>query len=330
MNSAKSTPGRRLSVLVTGASGFIGGALFQRLREMGLDVHGLARRELELPGYRVHDLVRPIPVDQFAPVDVVVHAAARSSPWGSRRQFEAQNVTATRHVLDYCRLTGFPKLIFISSSSVYYRACDQIAMTEDTPMPEQSVNRYAATKRLGEQLISHYEGAWVIVRPRAVFGPGDTVLLPRVLRAARAGKLPLLTRYGEDVIGDLIYVDNLVDYIVTAIQRAEIAGCSYNLTNNDPVSIFTFLLDILTQLEIPAPSKRVSVKSVMRFAALVEVFYSLFRPGLEPPITRFGVHVFAYSKTFDVSRSIADMGPPRVSMEEGVRRTVEWIRQVEV
>ncbi|MGD9128787.1 MAG: NAD(P)-dependent oxidoreductase [Planctomycetia bacterium] len=312
------------SVLVTGSSGFIGGVLHRRFQELGFDTVGIGRRKIDLPGYISHDLQDPLP-EGFGPFDVVVHAAARSSPWGSRHQFEVNNVEATRRLLDYCRLHGRPRFVFISSSSVYYRPGHQFDITETDPPAEKPVNRYAASKIQAEALVREYPGPWVILRPRAVFGPGDTVLFPRILAAARAGRLPRLVSPDRPAVGDLIYIDNLIDMIVEAATRDDILG-EFNLTNDQPIEIMGLLLDIFSRLSIPKPTRQVSTRSAMRFAALLEGIYGLLMPWREPPITRFGVHVFAYSKTFDVTKMLNTFGRPKVSIETGVERLVDWIQ----
>jgi nucleoside-diphosphate-sugar epimerase len=282
------------------------------------------RRILELPGYISQDLTRPLPED-FGPFDVVVHAAARSSPWGSRRLFEAANVEATRRLLDHCRSHGRPRFVFISSSSVYYRTAHQFNMTEDDPQAAKPINHYAASKIRAEQLVQQYPGPWAILRPRAVFGPGDTVLFPRILAAARAGRLPRLVSPDGPVLGDVIYIDNLVDMIVKVATRDDISG-EFNLTNNQPVPVVDFLLGILSQLSIPTPTREVSTRSAMLFAVLLESVYATLMPWREPPITRFGVHVFAYSKTFNVAKMLKTLGSPKVSLETGVERFVQWVK----
>jgi nucleoside-diphosphate-sugar epimerase len=312
-------------ILITGASGFIGGQLFERFRAMEWRATGLGRREMPLGSYIRHDLTQPLP--EFGePFDVVVHAAARSSPWGSRREFARQNVEATQHVIDYCQAHGRPRLIFISSSSVFYRSGHQHGITEETSMPEKAVNHYAATKQAAEERVKRYEGNWVILRPRAVFGPHDTVLLPRILEAARAGRLPRLVSPGGPATGDVIYIDNLVDCIAHAAEAPAIGGC-FNLTNAEPVVIETFLFDLFQRLGIPEPRRRVSVRTAMLAAGALELVHALFLPRREPSITRFGIHVFAYSKTFDVSKMLTTMGTPRVPLAEGVERTVAWLRE---
>ncbi len=256
---------------------------------------------------------------------MIVHGAARSSPWGSRRDFERDNVVATRRVIDHGRANGLPRLIFLSSSSVLYEDRHQWNLTEETPLAARPVNTYAATKQQAETLVRQYPGPWVILRPRAVVGPGDTVLLPRILRAAEAGRLPLLTS-PEPVVGDLIYIDNLTDCVEKAATDPAIRGV-YNLTNAEPVPILAWLLELFQRLEIPTPTRRVPVSRALWAAWLLEWAYTLLPLGKEPPITRFGVHVFAYSKTFDVRKMLADMGQPLVSLREGMERIVAALKR---
>lgn len=313
-------------VLITGSSGFIGGQLVERFRFASWKTIGLSRRANSKTTDIVRDLQQPLPSSLNANYDVVIHAAARSNPWGTRSQYDNDNVQGTQHVLEFCQRNGHPKLVYLSSSSVYYRNEHQWNLNEDSPLADQFVNQYASTKREGELLVEQYPGPWSILRPRAVFGPGDTVLLPRILRAAQQGRLPLLTTSDGPVIGDLIYITNLVDCIENVAETPEILG-TFNLTNDAPVPIHDFLFDVFDQLKIPRPRRKVSATTAMRLAGGLELFHRLFLPSVEPAITRFGVHVFRYSKTFDVSRMKSIFGSPKIDLETAKRLTVEWFRQ---
>jgi 2-alkyl-3-oxoalkanoate reductase len=313
-----------VNLLVTGASGFVGGKLVARAREAGgWRVFGVGRRVLAERDYASIDLSRPFEL-AFDP-DVVVHAAARSSPWGSRGEFLRHNVAATQRVIEWCEAHGRPKLLYISSSSVFYRNEHQFGLTEASPIGPAFVNTYAETKFLGEQLVRRYAGPWAILRPRAVFGPDDTVLFPRILRAARRGRLPEFTTDGPPATGDLIYIDSLTDYILRAARDPAIAG-DFNLTNAEPVAIIGLLLEIFSALGIAPPSRRLPVRRALALAGALEAVYRALPFLGEPPITRFGVGVFAYSKTFDVGKSLAALGPPSVALREGVARFVAWQR----
>jgi nucleoside-diphosphate-sugar epimerase len=310
-----------MKLLLTGASGFVGGSLWRAALASGHQVTAVGRRPLAKAGYHSIDLARGLPLEDRP--DAVVHAAARSSPWGTRREYASQNVEATRQVVEFCRRSGWPHLVFISSGAVMYEKRHQIDMDEDTPLPPQAINAYARTKRAAESIVMAYPGPWTIVRPRAVFGPGDTVVFPRILHAARAGRLPRIES-AAPVMGDLIYIDTLVDYLLKIIVRR--SRGLYILTNNEPVPILDFLGNVLSRLGLPVPQKRVRVERVMRAAALIERVYSLLPFLGEPPLTQFGVSVFAYSKTFRIAKALRDLGPPSISLTEGVNRFVAWQR----
>ena len=318
----------RPSILITGASGFIGGQLFRRFQELGWSVHGIGRRALQVEGYTACDLTQPIAnaiVEQLRGVDVILHAAARSSPWGRRRDFQQANVGATRHMVELARRLQCKKFIFLSSSSVYYLPRDQFDLSEKSPHAQPAVNLYAESKQQAEAFVREYEGRWCILRPRAVYGVGDTVLFPRILASAAAGRLPLLVRQGSPAVGDLLSIDNLVDICVQAAHRLDVVG-EYNLTDNQAVEIVPFLLDVFDRLGIPRPTRQVSTRFAFRLAWILEMVHALALPTREPPITRFGVHVFAYSKTFDVSRMLQTFGTPRQTVDRAVEQFVNWVK----
>jgi len=289
-----------------------------------LEIVGLGRRAAALGNYIQADLTQPLTLD-WKP-DVVIHAAARSSPWGALAEFRLQNVLATQNVVDFCAAQGVPKLVYISSSSVFYREEDQYGITEECPIALPFINAYAHTKYEGEEVVRQFAGDAIILRPRAVFGPHDTVLFPRILRAAREGRMAAITREGSPAIGDLIFVDSLCDYILRAALLPGLTG-AINLTNAEPVEIEAFIANIFQKLGLPPVTRRTSRSRALMLASLTEAFYRIFRPENEPPLTRFGVGALAFSKTFDVKKCLHVLGPPSVSMENGVTRFVAWQKQ---
>ena len=288
-----------------------------------LSMLGVGRRSVPMANYCRADLSRPFDLD-FQP-DVVIHAAALSSPWGSPDDYQRHNIQATRNVLDFCAARAYPRLVYISSSSVFYRNQHQFDLHEGSPIGPSFVNEYAATKYAGEELVHQYAGEHIVLRPRAVFGPGDTVLFPRILAAARRNRLPLFVSDGAPAKGDLIYIDSLCDYIMRTVTLAHPAP-AYNVTNAQPVVLQEFLAEVFKRLAIPLPKRRVHVHTAMRAATVTEWLYRTLRLAGEPPVTRFGVGVFAYSKTFDVSLAVRDLGPPSVPLAEGFERFIDWQR----
>lgn len=311
-----------MKLLLTGASGFIGGRFMQRFRGTpGLDLLGVGRRAMADADYRAVDLSRPFDLD-FAP-DVVIHAAALSSPFAPRREYLRHNVDATRHMIDWCRAHGLPKLIYISSSSVHYRPRDQLGIREDDPIGPAFANTYAETKAAGETLVRDYPGAWTILRPRAVFGPGDTVLFPRLLAAAERGRLPRIVRDGPPAVGDLISVDALADYMLRAAQRPDAVG-AFNLSHGEPVEMQAFIADIFRRLDLPPPTRTVSYRVARTAAHAAELAWTLLPLRGEPPVTRFGIDVLSFSKTFDTAKARAVLGAPSQTLAEGADAFVAW------
>lgn len=314
-----------MRVLLTGSNGFLGGQVVTAAHARGWEVVGLGRAATSstpVDAYVRHDLAEPLPVGAVpGDVDAVIHCAALASPWAPPRAFVAANVDGTRNVVRWAAAHGHPHLVHVSSSSVLYRDTDQLDLTEDSPVPPdpEQINVYARTKRISERVVDRYAGPHVVLRPRAVFGAGDTVLLPRILRLARGGVLPLLERPGRPPVRiDLTDVQTAAHYLVEAVER-RVQGL-YHLTNAEPVELYPFLLGVLRRLGAEPRTVRVPPGLVRAFAGVGEQVSATLLGWREPPLTRFGVSVLSQSKTFDVSRTLRDLGRPAVSLDEGVER----------
>lgn len=339
-----------MRILITGVSGFVGGALGRHLREThGFEVVGVSRGQPR-PGacdvFRSIDLSTPrsleaarFDADQLGlprlgrgalrtgPLDAIVHAAGHVTPWARPDDYERHTVQATANVIALALQARVPQLVYISSSSVFYRDGDQLGITESTTLPATPINAYASAKRRAEDLVRASAAASgmtaTILRPRAVFGAGDTVLFPRLLRAAKVRMLPRFTRTdGSRAIGDLVSIDNLVRYIDVALER-RIAG-DFNLTDGRPVDIYEFLATVLGRFGLPPTRWTLPANVAMRLAAGLELASAKLAGWREPPITRFGVGVLSQSKTFDIAKARAALGPPQVDTEAAVDRFVQW------
>jgi len=313
--------------LLTGCNGFVGGAVAADALSRGWQVVGLGRQPAPahpVTSYVRHDLSAPLPRDAVpGQIDAVVHAAALASPWAPPRAFVAANVDGTKHVARWAADHGAPPLVHVSSTSVLYRDADQTGLTEDAPVPpdDEQINVYSRTKSIAERVVAHYPGPLVVVRPRAVFGAGDTVLLPRIIAAARRGVLPVLEPAdGPPVVVDLAVVQTVAHYIIEAIER-QVTGL-FHLTNAEPVELYPLLTDILDRLGLDVRLQRVPVGLARTLAGTAELFSATLMGWAEPPLTRFGVSALSQSRTFDVSRTLATLGPPAVSVAEGVEAVV--------
>src|SRR5512139_212761 len=263
-------------VAVTGASGFLGGRLCQRLTSLGAEVHGFGRRspsEVSLPGvhYRSWDISRG-PLRDAPQVDVVVHCAGTVTDWGPRALFAGCHVDGTRHVL-----SSFPepaKLVHVSSASVYDPHRPKVNVREDAALPSRYLNDYAETKARAEAIVRTRPKSFIL-RPHAIYGPGDTVLMPRILAAHRMGRL-LAVGDGKNHLS-LTHGDNLVDAIVLAIEAARRgdAGGIFNIADAFPYRLDDALHAALRANGLPPRILYVPRTVGWRVGSVLEVAFKL-------------------------------------------------------
>lgn len=330
-------------IVVTGATGFLGGALARHLAATRpwQQVLGLGRdpergRALQAQGVRflALDLTDEAAVHRaLRGADTVVHCAALSSPWGRREAFVAANIVATGHVVGACVARQVRRLVHISTPGIYHDGAPHRGIREDHPLPARPVNDYAATKLAAERLVFERCAAGGVsalaLRPRAIFGPGDSAILPRLAQALRAGRL---RRIGdENCMVDLSYIDNVVDATVLAMDASwRLGGRAYNISNGEPVAIWRVIDRLADALSLPRPRKRVPKPLALALAGAVEAFHRRLRPDVEPPLLRYGVELLSVDMTLDISRAREELGySPRVGMDEALDKTLRDLARAE-
>ncbi|MFK3649350.1 NAD-dependent epimerase/dehydratase family protein [Lysobacter enzymogenes] len=330
-------------IVVTGATGFLGGALARHLaatrpwqQVVGLGRDAQRGRALQAQGVEFHalDLTDEAAVHRILRgADTVVHCAALSSPWGRREAFVAANLTATEHVVAACIARQVRRLVHISTPGIYHDGAPHRGIREDQPLPATPVNDYAATKLAAERVVFERCAAAGVsalaLRPRAIFGPGDSAILPRLAQALRAGKLPRIG--SEDCQVDLSYIDNVVDACVLAMDASwRLGGRVYNISNGEPVAIWNVIDRLADALSLPRPRKRMPKPLALALASAVEAFHRRFRPDTEPALLRYGVELLSVDMTLDISRARDELGyRPRVNMDDALNKTLHELARAE-
>jgi nucleoside-diphosphate-sugar epimerase len=320
-----------MRVLVTGGTGFLGQHVAtrqlregHRVRLLGRDFGQLdatlaASAEHARADLRDHEAVGAA----CESMDAVVHSGALSAPWGPRALFAAVNVGGTRAVVAGCRRHGVARLVHISSPAVVFTGRDHVGTTEAAPYPRRFTSAYASSKAAAERVVREAgDLGSVILRPKAIFGPGDRSLLPRVIAAARRGRLPQIGDGRNRV--DLTYVENVAQAVSLALVSEEALGRTYHITNDEHVELWALIREVLGRLAIPAALRPVPLPVMELAAALMEAGAAL--SGREPLLTRYSVAVLGRTQTYDIAAARRELGyRPAIGVAEGVERTIDHL-----
>lgn len=323
-----------MKTLVTGGGGFLGRYIVEQLLAQGDTVTVFSRGaypELEVLGARVMrgSLQDAAAVQKACTgMDAVFHVAAKAGLWGPWGEYYAINVTGTENVISACQKQGVPKLINTSSPSVIFDGCSQEGVNEDIPYPEHYESPYPHTKALAEQSVTQANGKSLLtvsLRPHLIIGPRDNHLLPGLLAAARARRLPQVGDGSNRV--DLTWVEDAARAHLLAAEALKpgspVAGGIYFITQGEPVTLWTWIRALLRDLNLPEPRLRLSLPVARMLGSVLESAHrSLKLPG-EPRMTRFLASELAQSHTYDISRARRDFGyHPQISMAEARTRLI--------
>ncbi|GKX62491.1 hypothetical protein SOASR032_10600 [Pragia fontium] len=330
-----------MTILVTGATHGLGRNAVEYLQQHNTPVIATGRdieqgeklRQLDVPFVQADlSMITPEQEDAlFDGVDTVWHCAAKSSPWGDYTDFFSANVTATRLLATMAGERKVKRFVHISTPSIYfnYRHFRDIP---ETFKSAKLVNHYAVTKLLAEReiqrlVLQYPDTRFIILRPRALFGPQDRVLLPRILSLLkkRRGVLPL-PRGGEALM-DMTYVMNVVHAMELATHVEPLpSGAVYNITNQQPVMLKQAVGQLLDMLNMQYRIKSVPYWLLSRVAGLMERYSGYSHR--EPAFTRYSMGALNFDMTLDSSKAQRELGYfPRYSMEQGLTLTAQWLKE---
>lgn len=316
---------RRRRVAVTGASGFVGGRAADWLEARGHEVHRFGRRspdriaEPARSTYRSWDIERG-PLADPPDVDAVVHCAGAVDDWGTFEPFRRANVDGTRHVLETWPDARF---VHVSSASVYDPNADHSHVVEEQADPADVadtervrwLNPYGRTKRMAENVVATEAARRsIILRPHAVYGPGDTQLLPRLVSRIRFGRL--VVAGDRDVRVSLTHVDNFSHAIALAIE-CDVTG-AFNVSDPTTPTLDECLRTVLRRLGHPERILWLPAAPVGALALALEAACGFGR-GPKPPITRFQLSHLTRDFVYDLTRARKELGyAPSIDLPDGL------------
>lgn len=325
--------------LVTGATGFLGSHIVERLLEDKQPVRVIVR-----PGSDTGFLDR-LPVDKVVAnledrsavekackgVETIYHAAAKTDAWGPWEEFEKQTVQITRNLADVARKVSVRRFLHISSVSVY--GC---LPTEEDTIPDVSEladidfpawNRYGMAKLHAERVLWHlYETERfpvTIIRPTCIYGPRDRITVPSIYRVLLSGRLRILGN-GENRPG-IIFVRDVADACLLAARSDQAVGQAYNCTSDEPVTQRQYLTLWANAFGHPAPSAAVPYRLAFSAASLCEYAAHLLRRRTLPSINRYGVWVMGKRPCPSVEKIRQQLGwHSGTTHYEGIGQSARW------
>jgi nucleoside-diphosphate-sugar epimerase len=319
--------GSEESAFVTGGSGFIGGRLIRRLVADGVHVRALARSDGSAAAVESHgaEAVRGDLADVEAMAAgaagcrAAYHLAANVEQWGAWEDFVRDNVTGTENVLAATQSAGVARFVHCGTEAVLIAGKPLHNVDETTPLRPDSPAPYPSTKARAEQAVRAATGdgfETVVVRPRFVWGAGDTTLLPAMVDMVKAGKFAWIG--GGKQLTDVTHVDNVVEGLVLGARKGR-AGEVYFVTDGEPVEFREFVSELLGTQGVEAPTRTIPTWVAGPLAATAEsLWHWLPLPGA-PPLTRFTYWVSSQECTINIAKARRELGyQPVVELAEGL------------
>jgi len=324
-----------MNIIVTGAGGFLGRNLANGLLSKGHKVRNFSRRNhLPLQAMGVETICGDLQnasevMAAFQGIDAVFHVASRVGIWGDYDEYYRTNVVGTGNVIKACRANGITKLIYTSTPSVVFDGNDILRADETKPYALKFYNDYSRTKTLAEQKVLQANDetlSTVALRPHQIIGPDDPHLVPRLVNAAKRGRLKIVGT-GKNLV-DVTYIQNAVEAHLLAFEKlspqSSVAGQAYFIGQERPVVLWDFINKILTRYNLSPITKRVPEKVALNMGALFEAWYRFFKINGEPPMTRFVALQFSRSHYFSHEKAKNDFGyDPKISIEQALDLTTE-------
>jgi len=323
-----------MRVLVTGGTGFTGKALVRRLLDDGHQVIALDYKEglktAELRQWGAEVVIGSVTdrgvLERLMPgVDVVHHVAAAFRELNvDDAYYRKVNVDGTRNVLDVALANGVKKVIHFSTCGVHGNV-DHPPAAEDAPI--QPADYYQQTKYEAEPVVLEYARKGlkcVILRPAAIYGPGDPERFFMIFKRVSKGFFPMFGS-GKTLYHPL-YIDNLIDASVLAMQSKRGDGETYLIADKEYVEIEKLVRGVAAALEVDLKMPHLPVWPVVAIGHIVEKACKPF--GIAPPIFPRRVDWYRQNRAFDISRAKRELGyEPRIGLQEGLRRTAVWYKE---
>jgi 2-alkyl-3-oxoalkanoate reductase len=319
-----------MKVFVTGATGFVGSALIQRLVADGATVRALVRHDTQAKQWEatgvqttVGTIGDPNEIAKAAKgCEVVFHCAGENSHRASSRSLQWINIAGTENVINAARHVGCRRVVHLSCADVTLLNQDRLNWKEDRAIAQLPINPCARSKQLAEELAlvaSRKSTEVTAVRPAWIWGPGDHTVLPDLCMEAEKGGVRLFGN-GRNLIATL-FIDNLVDALISASQASDVSGKAYCVTDGEFLDAGEFIGMLCEAVGLPAP--RTGIYTIAYFTAWIRERQKRDGPWTTDVVRR------GRSTLFDILCAVKDLDfQPRISVADGMERLRQWAEKV--
>lgn len=316
-----------MKLFLTGASGFVGQAIVNRLARDAHDLTALVLPEEALPGWETvrcirGDITRPETlVNALDGQDAVIHLAGAVGYGVSWEKCRRLNVDGTSNIVQAAAASGIRRFIHMSSVSVYGRVSG-IVLNEASAMKKIN-DPYGDTKIEAEQVVRAWEekGALdlTVIRPTMIYGPGDRLFLPKLIENLHTGRGKMIGKGDHRV--DAIHVKDAADFVALVLDRPESVGRTYNLNHPNNPDWNQFVATTAAALGVSVPHRHIPFHLALALAGLMELASRL--TGKPPRVTRYGVRNVGRPYYYSTTRMQHELGfHPKIDLLTGIRECV--------
>ncbi len=328
---------RQKTVLLTGATGFIGSATAHLLFRSGYTIHLIVRpssnlsrikdilhhchlHKIDLTDHKsVEELFSKIKIDYIFHIAGVIRG--RYSNW---EVFHNTNVETTRNLLQFAP-PDLQKFLYVSTVHTLGLQHDisRLPLTEESPYAPDSL--YARSKQEAEELVKKSGRPYVILRPAIVYGPGDrNGFVTKLIKMIEKSHTLLIPGNGENFL-HLVYITDLVKGFLQALESSQAINKTYILAGSEPIKLDTLIKKIASLLEKQRSIRYIPLWPAVMASRLIELIFKLL-PG-RPFITEAQLLTVSGNRFFSSAKAAQELGyHPEVMYHDGLKKTIEWYR----
>src|SRR5258706_6007875 len=313
-----------MRIFITGASGFIGGAIAKGLSDSH-EVHAMSRST------QSDDVIRALgatpmrcELGKVKPEDVegcelIIHCAAFVKQWGTREEFWQTTVDGTAQILEAAKKAGVSRFINIGTEAVLFYGQHMRDLDETLPYPEHTPFLYPETKAAAEKLVltaNTPNFTTISIRPRFVWGPGDNTILPVIKKAIERGMYMWIDQGRAQTV--TTHINNVVYAVTLALTRGR-GGQTYFVTDDSPTTVRKFFTTLLETQGIKMTKNSIPSPVAWMFGIGLELIWKTLRLKSEPPLTHFTSAMASNHCTICIDKARVELGyAPIITIEQGL------------